>query len=104
MDQQFDVAPHVQVAGREVGELHRALLPAGFHLPQRHPRPDDKILYVAGVNAGADLQESRLPAFALPAVRRIGIDGKGFVSVTDVHERVEVVGAHRGRAGVNLVA
>src|SRR5204863_535856 len=26
VDQQFDVAPHVQVAGREVGELHRALI------------------------------------------------------------------------------
>jgi hypothetical protein len=37
-------------------------------------------------------------------VRRIGIDREGFVAVTNVHEPIEIVGAHRGGPRVNLVA
>jgi len=37
-------------------------------------------------------------------VGRIGVDAKGFVAVTDFDQKIEIVGAHRPRAGVDFVA
>ena len=86
MEKEFRVALHVQVSGCEVGELHRAFGPVGFHGAERESRTDDEVFDVAGVDAVADLEESVFPCFSFPAVGRVGIDGECFVTITDVDE------------------
>src|SRR6266545_658632 len=104
VNQQLDVTRHVQIARRQVGELHRPLLPARLHPAQRHTGADHEIVHVTGINAGSDVQKTRLPVFPFPAVRRIGIDSESRVAVANFHEQVEVVGAHRGRARMDFMA
>ena len=36
-------------------------------------------------------------------MRRIGIHGQAFVAAANLHQHVEIIGAHRGRAGMNFV-
>ncbi len=103
MEKEFRVALHVQVSGCEVGELHRAFGPVGFHGAERESRTDDEVFDVAGVDAVADLEESALPRFSLPAMGRVGIDGECVVAVTDVDEHEEIVGGRGGCAGVDFV-
>src|SRR2546430_8036697 len=93
VNQQLDVARQVQVAGWQIGELHRALLPARLQLAQRHAGANDEILHVAGVNARGDFQEARLPALPLPSVGWGGLEGERLVAVPDFPKHVEVVGA-----------
>lgn len=103
-EQQLDVALHVQVARAEVCELHGALRPARLHRAEREAGPDDEVLHVGGVNVFADLEEAALPRLALPAVARVGVDREARVVVADVHQHQEVIGAHGGGAGMDLMA
>ena len=59
---------------------------------------------MASVNARSDFQETRLPGFAFPAVRGIGINGQAFVVVADFDEHIEVIGAHGRGAGMDFVS
>jgi len=103
VNQQLDVAHHVQVAGGNVHKLHRALLPVAVHEPQRQARPDDIVLHVAGIDAGGHFQKPRLPAFALPAMRRVGVDRQAGVAGANLDQQVEIIRAHGARAGMNLM-
>ena len=105
VDQHFDVAHHVEVAAAKVGELHCAVAPVAVHSTQRHVRSHHKVFHVARIHAIAHggVGESCFPIFTFPAVGGIGIHGEGFVAIADVDQCAEFLGAHGGRAGVNLV-
>ena len=68
MEQQFDVALHIQVTAGQVGKLHGSTRPRGFHCAQRESRTNDKIFDVSGGYVFPDFQESGFPGFTFPAV------------------------------------
>src|ERR1035437_10333120 len=58
---------------------------------------------MAGINAGGDFEEARLPAFAFPAMRGVGVHREAFVSAANLDQHVEVIGAHGRSAGMNFM-
>src|ERR1017187_3298235 len=59
---------------------------------------------MAGIDAGGDFEEARLPAFAFPAMRGVGVHREAFVPAANLDQHVEVVGAHRRGARVDFMA
>src|SRR6266540_6702789 len=104
VDEHFGVAWQVQVAAGQIGELHRTVRPVGRHIAQWNARSNHEILHVAGVNAVGHLAEARLPILAFPAVRRIRVHSHHLVAVANLDQQVEIIGAHRRRAGMDFVA
>src|ERR1035441_97535 len=58
---------------------------------------------MAGVNARRDFQEARLPVFAFPAMRRVGVHREAFVPAANLDQHVEVVGAHGRSARMDFM-
>lgn len=93
VEEEFGVALHVQVAAAEVGELHGALGPVAVHHAHRNVRADDEVLHMAGVDVGADLEETGFPRFAFPAVRGVGVDGED-LSLSQIFTSIRKSSAH----------
>ena len=103
LDEQFGVALHVDFAGWEIDELHRAFLPSAFHHAEREAGADDEVLDVGGIDTESYFQKTAFPAFPFPAMRWGGVDREAFVAIADRDEHVEVVGAHGGGGGVDFM-
>ncbi len=104
MEEQFGVAEHVDLAAAEVSELHRTFRPGRLHRTKREARPDDEVLDVSGPDAVADGKKPFLPAFTFPTVGWIGVHAEAFVTVTNVHEHLEIIGTHCCGARMNFMA